>query len=165
MAWVTPPTAAAGSVLTAATWNQVRDDLKALLPLDVLAWTSYTPTLTQSATVTKTVNYAKYQQISKSVTGKFQLTVTGSGTAANAVLIGLPVTASLASVNDQIGTGFIFDASTGGKFRGMAVFNSTTTIKLLTLFSTADGYLGSTDFTAGLAVNDVVTIMFGYEAA
>ena len=65
MAWTTPATFSAGAVLTAAQLNAITNDLKALLPLDQVAWTTWTPTLTQTGAVTKTVTYAKYTQVGK----------------------------------------------------------------------------------------------------
>ncbi len=166
MAWVTPPTGTAGTVLTAATWNQVRDDLKALLPLDALAYTSYTPTLTQSATVNKTINYAKYTRIANTIIGKFNVSCSSAGTASNAVIVGMPVTASsVLSTNDLYGVGFIYDSSATLKYRAMVQFQSTTAIRFLTLHSTTDNLLGVVDFTAALNTGDIVVGAFAYEAA
>ena len=51
------------------------------------AWETWTPTVTQSGSVTCTVTYAKYAQIQKLVVASAYLTVTGTGTANNPVLV------------------------------------------------------------------------------
>lgn len=167
MAWTSPRTWAAAAVVTAAQMNaHVRDNFKALLPLDTVAYSTYVPTLTQSATVTKTVNWARYQQFGKTIHGQVNLSITGSGTASNAVVAGLPVatTANLGT-NDNLGVAFIYDASATTKYRAFVQFQSTTSVRFLTLHSTSDNLLGVVDFTAGLAVNDVLVYQFTYEAA
>lgn len=128
------------------------------------AWTSYTPTLTQSATVTKTVNYAKYVQVGKTVMGGVRLTVTGSGTAANSVVVGLPVTAAT-SLNISVGVGELFDSSATLLYKAVLILASTTTLFLRATSNTVAGVLGSDAFTAGLASNDVINCSFVYEAA
>jgi hypothetical protein len=129
------------------------------------AWTSYTPTLTQAATVTKTVTYAKYVQIGKTVIGSVFLTVTGAGTAANAVKLGLPVTAATAT-SLVIGPGYIFDTSAGFLYTAIGTLASTTDVQFLSLVNgAASQVLGSASFTAALAVGDLVLLNFSYEAA
>jgi len=71
-----------GQVLTAATLNTIG-----------AAWVDYTPTLTQSATVTKTISNARYCQIQKTVFVQVYLIATSAGTAGNIVKIGLPIAA------------------------------------------------------------------------
>lgn len=72
----------AGQVLTAAELNAAG------------TWATYTPTFTQSATITKTVNWARYMQFNKLVVGSVKLTASSAGTANNKILVGLPVSAS-----------------------------------------------------------------------
>lgn len=57
------------------------------------AWTNYTPTLTQSATISKTVTYARYTKTGRTVTAEGVLVATSNGTANNAIQVGIPVTA------------------------------------------------------------------------
>lgn len=71
---------------------------------NLLSWQNYTPTWTQSATITKTTNWARYYQLNKLVTVSVKMTATSSGTANNAIKIGLPVNAS--SNNYLMGTAF-----------------------------------------------------------
>ena len=99
MAWTTPGTATAGEVLTAAFWNtQVRDNMTELAPF-FAAWTSYTPTLTNT---TASITAAKYLKIGNVVSFYVILTCTG------------------AQVTGLIGIGLPFAAKTanGGVFNG-----------------------------------------------
>lgn len=164
----TPKTWVAGDVLTAAQMNaELRDALLAAFPLaagGVAAWTSYTPTLTQSATITKTVNSAKYTKVGRIVTVKVNLTCTSSGTALNPVIIGLPVAAA-ASDNGPIGQGLIYDASAVDDVAGLVILQSTTTVQLVSCRS-AGNILGlGGGFNAALVNTDQVRFSAVYEAA
>lgn len=119
------------------------------------AWTSFTPTLTQSATVTKTTNHAKYIVLGKWMSVVVDMTVTGAGTANNAIVIGLPVAIPLTQY--AIGSGFVYDSSAAGFYTGVAVVNTTTTINIMPGQGLL-GLLGATNgqMTAALATGDRV---------
>lgn len=147
---------------TAAQFNaHLRDNLNAAFPLGIDAWTAYTPTLTQLGAVTKTMTYAKYQRIGRFVTVNVLLAITGSGVVANAVLVGLPVTA--ATSDGAIGSGFIFDASASVIYGGIVDLASTTEVDLLS--TSGNGVLGAAVFTAALASGDTLSFSATYEAA
>lgn len=117
MPYTTPATWVAGDVLTAAQLNtQLRDQLLAAFPLGVGAWTNYTPTLTQSVAVTKTVTRGTYQRVGRIIIANFNLSVTSAGTVSNAVLVGLPVAAD--ATGGASGFGWIFDASAATRYAG-----------------------------------------------
>lgn len=159
----TPKTWVAGDVLTAAQLNaELRDALLGAFPLGVGAWTSYTPTLTQSGAVTKTVTYAKYQRVGRLIHATWSLAVTGTGTGVNVVTVSLPVTAAAAVT---AGSGFIFDSSASLHYGGIAVLNTTTTCQLLSTSTDTTVFLGGAVFTAALAAGDVVTGSVTYESA
>lgn len=165
MAYTTPRTWVTGELVTAALLNtHLRDNLSAAFPLGVDAWTTYTPTLTQSATVTKTGTYAKYQRAGRWITVQVFLTVTGAGTAANAVLVGLPVTAAFGSSPLEVGTGTVFDSSANLAYKGNAIMASTSTVQFRAS-GTSTSVLGVTDFAAALASGDTVAMTVTYEAA
>lgn len=129
------------------------------------AWVSYTPTLTQPGAVTKTVTYAKYNRIGRMITAMGTLAVTGTGTAANSVEIGLPVAAA-APATIPLGVGWVSDVSATLLYRGIARIGSTaSTMFLYASNSTATTALGVDAFTAALAVGDLVTFNVSYEAA
>lgn len=165
MAWTTPRTWVTGELVTAALLNtHLKDNLNAIVPNGPDAWTSYTPTLTQSATVTKTVTRAAYMKVGRLVVVSFNLSVTGTGTASNAVLIGLPLAAVNASDN-IVGNGLLYDSSAGLAYVGSIVLASTTTIAMYGPATSPVGYLGTQQFTAGLASSDRITGTVMYEAA
>jgi len=125
------------------------------------AWTSYTPTLTQTGAVTKTVDYAKYVQVGKTVVGSVSLTVTGAGTTNTDVLVGVPVTAAVGS-GVVIGMAQVFDDSAGASYLGVCRLASTTTLDMMRDGATAP--IGQTPNFA-LASPDLIRLSFHYEAA
>lgn len=129
------------------------------------AWTAYTPTLTQSGAVTKTVDRAKWVQIGKTVHVHVFLTVTGTGTANSTVTVSLPVNLLLAGIT--VGAGRLYDDSAGAVYRGVVVGDGTTAIRIEGGNTTAGGGLGASGhpFAAALAVNDVVDFSATYEVA
>lgn len=118
------------------------------------AATNYTPTLTQGATVTKTVEYAGYNRRGDYVFVDFSLAITGAGTAANPVRIGLP---PLAQIPFRVlgGAIAIFDASAGFWYTGVPMWQAAGIVEGKP--SGVGGSLGAGVFTAALAAGDVVT--------
>lgn len=164
MAYTAPRTWVAGDVLTAAQLNQhLRDQLLAAFPLGIDAWTSFTPTLTQSGAVTKTVNYAKYQRIGRTIIAQYDLTMTGAGTTANAVLVGLPVAAAYSATNIYIGSGAIIDASTTTLYTGEWALASANTVQM-NIDQASFSPWGLAPNLA-LASGDVIRLHVIYEAA
>ena len=137
-----------GQVLTAATLNTIG-----------AAWVSYTPTLTQGVTVTKTIAYAKYCQIQKLVIVNLDLNVTSAGTGAAAVAIGLPLTTT--STTQQIGSGFVYDQNINALYAGPASLASATTTTML--YQTGSPIGQSPSFA--LASGDVIRLMVAYEVS
>jgi hypothetical protein len=144
----------AGQVLTAAELNSAG------------TWQDYTPTWTQSATITKTVDWARYMQLNDLVIGSVKMTASSAGTADNKILIGLPVTAS--SNNGIMGHAQLFLSPDNLGFR-FAVFDSGTALKFFTTTqSDNDLVWGKTGGGAlGETISSGVTIFlqFMYEAA
>lgn len=152
-----------GQVLTAAELNSAG------------AWSSYTPTFTQSATITKTVNWARYTQLNDLVIVNLKMTASSAGTANNVIKVGLPVNAS--ANNFLMGTMFYQDDSIGGNNGGdplafsIAIYDSTSTVKFREPNSGQNAeineFVGLTicpqDWT--IASGDVVYVQLTYEAA
>ncbi len=158
----TPRTWVAGNVLTAAQLNaELRDALLGAFPLGPpdVAWTSYTPTLTQGVALSKTVTYARYQRIGRLVIVVANLAITSAGTAATAVLVGLPVAATAAAA--VVGSFRYLDAGTT-VYVGTAYGTSTTTVELLT--NAQPNPLGIAPAVTA-ASGDTVQIAISYEAA
>lgn len=161
----------AGQVLTAAELNGAG------------AWQDYTPSWTQSVTITKTVNWARYTQLNKLVTVSIKMTATSAGTANNKVLVGLPVAAS--SNNFLMGSMVFFDNSETNKyayqFNIPALYEASTTVgfgSLSVIVSSpfnviatdsrfgqnfTEGTTSRTGFT--IASSDVMYVQLTYEAA
>jgi hypothetical protein len=152
-----PGTFVAGDILTA-------DDLNA-----IGTWTSYTPVVTQSNTVTSTVNYAQYMQINKLVIVNVDLTCTTSGTASNVITVTLPVNfVAPASGNPAIpvGSGFVFDSSATDVILVAAVRDTATTLRFFTETTTSastNGLGNNPNLT--LANDDVISFSIAYRAA
>jgi hypothetical protein len=149
-----------GAVLT-------ESDINTYLMGEGGAWTNYTPTLLQPGAITKTVNYARYARFGRTIIGGFYLSVTGTGTAANVVNVALPVTAVGTNDLTFVGSGKIYDASSGFEYVSFCVLNSTTALKyqIANTAGAIQQFLGATGFTAALASGDVVVAQFQYEAA
>lgn len=126
------------------------------------AWTSWTPTWTQSATITKTVSNAGYQKDQRNVTAEFYLIATGAGTANNPLIISLPVTAAFGA--GAAGSGYFFDASASTFYTVIFDKVSTTTAKMI---YSGTAYLGQTGggFAAAIAASDVLTGVLNYQSA
>ena len=159
-----------GQILTAAELNGAGE------------WQTYTPTWTQSATITKTVNWARYTQLNKLVIGSIKMTATSAGTANNKILVGLPVNAS--SSNFIIGTAILHDLSvTNFQFLPVSAFyESASTMSFSVMLGrTGNPFIdGQSDATkragenfvsgtsyAGITVasTDIIYVQFMYEAS
>ena len=131
------------------------------------AWSSWSPTVTQSGSVTVTNTRSRFARYGRTIHFSISLVVTGSGVANNGIAISLPVTAA-ASGAVTGGTGMLFDTSTG-LFRPFLVGPSSTTAFVVrgTAGGTGTPNLGQTGatFGAALAVNDTIEASGTYEAA
>lgn len=141
-----------------ANFDAVYDDVLSKLG----AWTSYTPTLTQAGTVTKTVTYARYIKLGRMVTVQAYLVVTGSGSSATLIEVTLPFTAAQSGI--VVGNFYIYDAAPTPVNRlGAAVLS--TTGKVAGILDNQAGYMGAAGFTAALASSDSVLFNATYESA
>lgn len=125
-------------------------------------WTDWTPTLDQNGAVTKTVTYAAYVRIGRTVIASMVLSVTGTGNAGQAVTVGLPPIAPRELVV-AAGTAYLLDSSAGTRYAGTNRIISTG-FQMIPDASTS-GVLGTNGFTAALASGDVIAATLIYEAA
>ncbi len=129
---------------------------------------SHTPFISQGANPTMTTTYSTYWRQGRQIVGRFRVVVaSGTGTAANTVTVTLPSAPADTNPDTIYGNAFIYDNSAAIKYRGFLCGAGLgfATARIMTLHSTTDGVLGSTDFTAALAVNDVISCTYQYEAA
>jgi hypothetical protein len=139
----------AGQVLTAATLNTIGAQ-----------WETYTPTLTQSVTVSKTTVVARYCQFQKTVIVNIMLNPTSTGTIGSALTVGLPI-AARANNNQIIGSGFIYDNSPQFTYNVSAYLTSTTTFSAL--YQGGSPWGGSPNLA--IANGDQIQFMITYEVA
>lgn len=140
------------------TFTTVKARLDAIGPMG--AWTAYTPTFTEGVTITKTVGYARYMRVGRMVQGAFYMTATSAGTGSVNVQIGLPVAIFASSPNNLCLGAAYFSASGGANLIGsLGVLTSTTCGIVL-----GPGYLGSAALSVTIAVGDIVSGQFNYEA-
>ena len=142
------------SVLTAS-------DLNTYLMHEGGAWTSFSPTVTQSVGVTFTNNYSKYARSGRMITWSFSLTMTSAGTAANNVVVSVPVAAT--STTALAGSGSVYDASVTTNYSGALAGLSVTTVIFVGDWSGSGGWGFSPNLA--LAIGDVLYGSITYEAA
>lgn len=136
------------------------DAIDASVGTGLLAWTSYTPILSQgtSTNISKTVVYAKYAKLGKIVHANVRLQSTGTGQAGQAVIVSLPVTAASSGI--PAGNGGIFDA-TVNNYTGWIFLASTTTAGLVS-HNNSDNLVGANPNFA-VASGDFINFTFMYE--
>ncbi len=154
MAWITPGTAVAGDVLTAAFWNQnVRDNLQAAFPVDT-SLTSYTPTLAQGAStnIAKTVNFAKYMVVGKTMYLWVRLFASGTGSAGSAITVSIPSGYTMQNGDGFCGSGQYSDSGVGD-YPCLVYVQTTTTLSFIAMSTTNSNRIGVTPATT-VGVND-----------
>lgn len=162
MAYSVISTPASGATISTVDFGiKVKDNFDAAFPLGVDGWTSYTPTLTQSATLTKTINYAKYQRVGRLIFMTVNLAITSAGTAGNAILVGLPVTA--ASSSGIIGSFRYFDSGSAIYVGTASADGGSTSVTRLFAPSSSAAFGINPAVTA--ASGDTVEVSITYEAA
>jgi hypothetical protein len=159
VAWTTPKTDfAPGNVLTSAQMNAIGNNLLELAPF-FAAWTSWTPVITQSATVTITNNRSRYIKVGRLVIATFDVSCTSSGTASNVMAISFSGIAAAAAGNSAYGSYRIFDAGVTN-YVGTLVAASTTAMNFY-----QDGNGNPLGFGQQFTNGDNVMGTFVYESA
>ncbi len=147
----------AGSVLTAA-------DVNTYCSHEGNAWTTWTPTVTQSGAVAVTVNEATVAKDGRRVTFTAKMTVTGSGTSSNVIVITLPEATKTYLTDSIIGAATLRMVS-GTIIAGTLAWVSTTTVKIMANGGTDYIALAGSGTTAALAAGHTIMITGCYEAA
>ena len=126
-------------------------------------WDSWNPTLTQNGSLSVAVFYGRYTQVGTIVHAAVTLFVTGgTGTAGYGVRMSLPVTAA-ANAPLRIGSGHIYDASTGIRYTGMCELDSTTHFRFVGNWS--GGLQWGWNPSISTTTNDQYGASITYEAA
>ena len=132
------------TVWDGAAWQEV---------LQVGAWTSYTPTLTQNGAKSTSTNSFAYARVGgRCIDVDGQITCTQAGTAGNKITLSLPVTAASRYVNGTpLGSAIFNDGSAWRS--GSAVFDTTTTVAIqLDNLANAYGILPSIALASGMKI-------------
>lgn len=143
------------SVYTGATWTTFGTTSGAL--------GGWTPTVTQTGSVTVTNTYSRLQRYGRHVTGWFSVAVTGAGSGGTPVIVSVPLTAAQADI--PVGIAQLFDTSGNLYFHVELHLESTSTFSLRNAGGAGDQRLGVAAFTSGLASGDLIKGQFNYEAA
>lgn len=126
-------------------------------------WQSWTPTVTQSGSVTITIVYAQYTIIGNAVSIIARLSVTGSGTIANAIVIGgVPVAIRPSIAVDSysmIGEGFILNTTASVHYHGALMAFGATDWRIIT--DGSNNFLGANPSFA-LASGHVIALQATY---
>lgn len=143
---VTARTWVTDEAIDAAKLNTIRDDLTTLdaavtaLGATVTTWT---PVVTQSATITKTIVEARYTVFGDLCAFWVDLSLTSAGTTANNIVMTLPVTAAGHGANAVIGSGVFIVTADTVTYHVDLQLASTTTVKLMANAG-SNGTLGQT---------------------
>ena len=159
----TRPAAAAGTVIYETDTKRTRiHDGTGWLVLDE-PWQAFAPTLFQAVSVAYTTNVLRCRRSGSIGHVQVRITVTGTGTAANPVIVNLPWNA----LNTQLfanGTADVFDSSANFDYPAQVFVSAANAFDMrATNTSSADRRLGVASFTSALANNDIVLATFSYE--
>lgn len=124
------------------------------------------PVITQPGTITRTVTSSEYTKIGRNVKGQMVLSVTGAGTANNAITVSMPFTARYGASN-AMGTGYLYYAAGNTRVGFLVIAATTTTFRFSQTADTVNPLLGQTgsSFAIGLAAGDAIVFNYDYEAA
>lgn len=123
--------------------------------LQVGAWTSFTPTLTQNGAKSTSTNSFAYTRVGgRCIDVDGQITCTQAGTAGNKITLSLPVTAASRYVSGTPLGSAIFLDTVGSAWRsGSAVFDTTTTVAIqLDNLANVYGILPSIALASGMKI-------------
>lgn len=117
-------------------------------------WTAWAPTITQTGTVTHTVNWGRYRRARGIVSAIGVFTVTGSGSAGSDITITTPVTLTS---GEAIGGSFTLFDTGNTVYAGSLFPGSTTTFRM---HVSGQGNPVGTLPNFGLASGDVIRVNF-----
>jgi hypothetical protein len=123
-------------------------------------WTAFTPTLSQTASLTLSVATGRYLQIGKLVIASIDVTINSAGTAGGTMVLGgLPVGSTQHGI---AAVGRYFDQSAGTYYLLSGLWSTATTMQFISHLG-AGGFGNNPAVTA--AASDTVFLNLAYEAA
>ena len=173
MPYVAPSTVTTLQTYTSAAHNVIVNDiidhetrLANLAPLTA-AWTAWTPTITQGATMSISTNTSAYLKIGSLAIVRCNVTFTSAGTLANTILVNVP--AALATSSNfnylSVGVGSLFITPTDRYHFVLTTNNSTTQFRLAPTTSNTDFVLGSGVFSGALKNGDALDFTAAWQVA
>jgi hypothetical protein len=144
-------------------------------PSPAYAYTSYTPTVTQSGTLTLTSSTGAFTTIGSFVHAQFKCEIGSAGTANNGITLTLPTNASTTTINGStamgVGTVVIYKSSSVSVYWGFCTIKSANLMefrsglnKSISTDAEVWGKTGS-DFAFALASGDTINVSFSYRKA
>ena len=160
---------AAGDVATAAAWNVVVGDIvdhETYIGGARSAWTSWTPTVTQGASMSLSANTSKYLKIGSVAFVRCAITFSSTGTSSNNIVLTLPAALATASSFGfvSIATASIL-VSTNRYKCFMQPFSSTTAMLFRPVSTDVDAVLGSSVFSGALVSGNTLEFSGMWEVA
>lgn len=134
-------------------------------------WIDFSPTVTQSVTITYTRTYCRYKKVGRKVTYQGYLDITSAGTGGNNIEVLLPVASVVpGGIGRTIGVAEYYHPGTGAIFFGNAFIPATTYFRARHYSGTSAGVYGGNNIGTGtanfaLASGDVINWAVEYEAA
>jgi hypothetical protein len=126
-------------------------------------WTTYTPILSQTVTVSTSTTTGRYVRFGSLVIVRVRLIASSSGTAGGIITVSLPITASPAySVFGISGSGIIFKAATNVQHH-VALHNAASTVAFVSDISGGGNFGQQSSFQ--LVSGDYVSFTTMYEVA
>lgn len=164
MAWTTPGTATAGSVLTAAFLNtNLRDNMIELAPF-AAAWTTYAPTWS-GITVGNGVTDAKYVKVGKHVSFYAKFTLGSTSAVTGQITVTVPTATKVQS--SGVFNGVFVDSGVG--FSPILIYPASVTELYCYGIGTTASYAGAAATNGSIpftwSVNDAIWVGGVYEAA
>lgn len=146
--------------------QRLYERLKGREAIPITNWTTWTPTITQSGSVTFTNTYCRYMVIEKLVHVTGVLAVTSAGTANNVIAVGsLPAAIGLPGAGYPLGVGLVLNQTTA-YYMGAMLSQSATSFAFVVHNdpTVAGNYIGANPNFA-LASGDIIYFNGAWEIA
>ena len=166
MAWTTPGTATAGSVLTASFWNtQVRDNFVEQFPVNATVQ-DWVPVMSGGWLMGNATYTAKYWRVGKIVSFYANIVIGSTTTKGTQLIITVPVNA--ATFHGLMACNAYFEDVGSANVGAMVIINDVNKVELLAVNSSTtytQGSLITSTVPFTWATNDVIRFSGSYVAA
>lgn len=145
--------------------NFLEQQIENLVKPEVGRWIDWTPTLTQSAAITLTINYARYITIANVVIMIANFDATSAGVAANALVVaGIPSAIQPTNIDNvaAIGSGIVFNSVGNISYAPTVIAVGANDFRFISDAVTPSNYVGANPSWA-VASGDQISFMATYE--